>query len=231
MKAKVGAVLTSVILLAGSATAVPVDYTFDVTAGSLDIVVPLFGAWTSDMDGTFAIRIDDGEGHIGASDSVLLLEADLFNTDAMIEGFPPALTFTIEPGSARLLDFAPAGSAHVAPGGDAVIQTDVYAEVTMMVTGAIETIVTTQAWAGGPSEVSLTLTESATTSDTVTAGLNGDFLWTILLPTTGDSWLTVTLDLIIDVEGTAHVVPALPLTGLATLGLAGAGLLLRRRGS
>ena len=41
--------------------------------------------------------------------------------------------------------------------------------------------------------------------------------------------ITLTLDLIVDVTGTAHVVPDPALGGLTALGLGGAGAWLRRR--
>ena len=44
-----------------------------------------------------------------------------------------------------------------------------------------------------------------------------------------DISMTITLDLIFSVEGTAHVVPDPALGGLTALGLGGAGAWLRRR--
>jgi MYXO-CTERM domain-containing protein len=72
------------------------------------------------------------------------------------------------------------------------------------------------------------ITTSANVSDIATASIAINFPYEIGI---ADISITLTLDLIVNVTGTAHVAPDPALGGLTALGLGGAGAWLRRRRS
>jgi hypothetical protein len=113
-------------------------------------------------------------------------------------------------------------------GGVQVAPTDVYVEATVLVTGAMTTTYSTKTWAGMLLPFNFLITTSVMRSDIVTAGLSGTFFYVVPIP---EISMTISLDLIVNVEGTAHVVPDPALGGLTAMGLAGAGVWLRRRWS
>jgi hypothetical protein len=203
----------------------PVAYTFDVVAGGVDLNSSI-GSTSSGMDGTFAVTIYQSDCHIGESDTFILENAYLYNTDTLQLVLAGVATASLHMNSARFMDFAPAEPGHIGPGGQSVVPTDVYVEVTAIVTGAFNTTFDTATWAGTLLPFDVGITTSVERSDVVTASLALFFPYEIGIP---DISQTITLDLIVDVVGTAHVVPDPALGGLTALGLGGAGAWLRRR--
>ena len=127
----------------------------------------------------------------------------------------------------RFLDFMPDGPDHIGPGGQAIVDTDVYLEATMVLTGHATTTMSTADWndRGGPLE--MTFTTSATDSDVLVASLDGKLgSWVIGRP---DCGYDVVLDMIVSMEGTAHAVPDPSLGGVIGLGAGAAGAWMRRR--
>jgi MYXO-CTERM domain-containing protein len=180
------------------------------------------------MAGTFAVTIDQSNGHIGESDTLILEDSLLTNTTRMALNIAGIATVHLLEGNARFLDFASDGAGHIGAGGLAVANADTYLEAALLVSGAYTTTWSTAAWAGTLLPFEMNFATSATASDVFTATLAGTFAWSLYDPALG---LTLTHDLIIDVEGTAHVVPDPGLGGLTALGLGGAGAWLRRRRS
>jgi len=227
------------VVLCVAATPVLADavtYTFDVTSGALGLDISPDGIATVDpyskpMAGTFAVTIYQSNGHIGESDTFILEDADLTNTGYVSFSLMGLAYGTIDPGSVRFLDFAPTGPGHIGPGGTALVDTDVYAAFTIIIGqtgGLINTTWMTATWAGQPQPLDMTFTTSGTSSDVLTVSLAG----TLFSYEVGMSAITqtLTLDLIVDVVGTAHIVPDPALGGLTALGLAGGAAWLRRRG-
>jgi hypothetical protein len=210
----------------------PVLYEFDVQAGSIFLNIEGVGSTYSGMDGSFGIIIYQTDAHIGDSDTFVLdgledpLNPGLYNTNPMALSLLGLATATILNSSARILDFA-SEVGHIAPGGaPVVIGTDAYLEATVLVSGAFTTTFTTATWAGTLLPVTVSISTSAYETDVVEAYLG------IIVPYEvgiSDLGFTLTLDLIIQVVGTAHVVPDPALGGLTALGLGGAGAWLRRR--
>jgi len=211
-------------LVAAPAMAAPVTYVFDVVSGGIDLETTLGNA-ESGIVGTFAITIYQSDCHINASDTLLLADAALVNTDPMKIGIPQLATVTLNVGSAAFLDFA-SEVGHIGPGGVAAVQSDIYVEVTAIVTGVFNTTFSTKTWAGTLLPFTVTVNTSAMRSDALTANLAITFPYEIGV---GDISQTITLDLIVDVVGTAHVVPDPAFGGLTALGLGAAGAWLRRR--
>jgi len=134
-------------------------------------------------------------------------------------------TAAILDASVRFLDFA-GDVGHIGPGGVAIVNSDIYVEVTAVVSGAFNTTFSTKTWAGMPLPFELSFNTSAMRSDVLTGGLSLAFPYVIGVAELG---MTLTLDLIVDVVGTAHVVPDPAFGGLTALGLGAAGAWLRRR--
>jgi MYXO-CTERM domain-containing protein len=135
------------------------------------------------------------------------------------------LTAHIAAGSLSILDFAPAGPATVGPGGLTTVNTDVYADAVVVLTNYSTEIVWQGGnWAGALLPFDVGFTTSVSASDVVTGTLAGTALWR-----TDVSGTTFTFEVILDVEGTAHVVPDPSLGGLIMMALGGAGAWLRRR--
>ncbi len=202
------------------------DKSFQVTSGSL--VLDLgdeIGSTTSELEGTFSVVFPPDGGGIGESDTFTLGDCYLTNTDMMQLALGGLATVAAQPGSIRFLDFAQSGPGHIGPGGSAQVDTDVYVEATFGLTGSTTTTFTTATWAGQLLPFDLSFTTTVTQSDTMIATLSGTFSYEIGLA--GQSQ-TITLDLILSAEGTAHVVPDPGLGGLVALGVGAAGAWLRR---
>jgi hypothetical protein len=213
-------------MLAAPVTAGPVQYDFDVVAG--DIVIAIEGAGSTNglLGGAFGITIYQSDCHIGESDTFIMAAANLANTTPVALGIGGIATANVDILSARFVDFMPDGPDHIGPGGVSAVDTDVAVEVTAIVTGAFETQFQTATSAGQLLPFGIIFTTSVERSDIVIAAINFTYGWVIGIP---DISLTITLDLIVHAEGTAHVVPDPALGGLTALGLGGAGAWLRRR--
>ncbi len=209
-----------------------VNYTFEVVSGTM--TVDLDPDYTVSPDlvtvpgaGTFGMTIyQQSETHVGASDTFVLGAADIYNAQDTQMWFMDLATASLGVGSARFLEFAPTGPAHIPPAGAAAIETDAYVELTFIFTGLLNTTLEKRAWAGEAMTFPVTITTSVQGSDIVTASLSAWFPTSIGI--TGIS-TTMTLDLRIDIVGTAHVAPDPALGGLTTLGIGGAAVWLRRR--
>jgi hypothetical protein len=202
-----------------------VVYTFDVTAANIALELIGAGSTESAMGGTFELIVDQSDGHIGESDMVTLGDAYLANTAYMALGIGGIATANVRVNSAIISDFMQPVPAHIGPGGVAVIETDAYLEATVIVTGVFTTTFQTATNAGELLPVVLTITTSVGQSDTAIAVIGFTFGYEVGIP---DISMTITLDLVMSVEGTAHV-PDPSLGGLTALGLAGAGFWMRKR--
>jgi MYXO-CTERM domain-containing protein len=218
-------VLGVLLFAAAPVLAAPISYTFNSTSGSITLDLEGQGSTTSGLAGTFSVDIDDGT-HVAASDTALLTGADLETTSAMKLVIAGLASANVGPASAKILDFLQPNAAHIEANGSAVCMTDALLEATVVVTGAFKTTFETSTTAGTLLPVTVTFNQSAAGSQTLTANLSFVFGYVVGI---SDIGLTITLDLIMNVEGTAHVVPDPALGGLTALGLGGAGAWLRRR--
>ncbi len=166
----------------------------------------------------------EDDGHIDASDTFFLGDADLANSETVTMAWLIA-TATIAPGDAALLAFIdPVGPGHV-PTSDYV--TDVLFDATIVFTGGWETVYWTAGTSENPSTFDITVSPtSAGAGDVITLSMAGTYSF---LSTNEDIAGTLTFDMILDLVATAHVVPDPALSGLAALGIGGAGAWLRRR--
>ena len=219
-------VLGVLCFAAAPAVAGPVTYTFDVTAGSMILALEGAGSTHTGMAGDFVVTIYQSDCHIGESDTFILDGCFLYNTDQAALSIAGLATANIQVMSARLTDFMQPDPGHIGPGGMGLAMTDAYLEATVLVTGAFSTTFETATSAGILLPLDMIITTSAYRSDIIVAGLNLVFGYAVGIP---DISMTITLDLIFMVEGTAHVVPDPALGGLTALGLGGAGAWLRRR--
>jgi hypothetical protein len=207
--------------------AVPIDYTFNATSGSIVLNVAGQGSTRSAIGGTFAISIDPGsDAYINAGDSFVLEDSTLVNTQSLSIDLAGLARCRIRPSSVRLLDFAPVSPGTIGTGGVGTVVSDAYYAATVFITGFATTTFKTTTWAGTLSPYTVSFTMSQSSSETMTSTLNGTFYYIVGIP---DIALTLTLDLIVSVEGTAHVVPDPALSGLVAMGVAGAGGWLRFR--
>jgi hypothetical protein len=204
----------------------PVTYTFDVVAGGFVIDLEGVGSTGSGLAGTFAVTIYQSDCHIGVSDTFIMEDAFLYNSEPIALGIAGIATANVDILSARFVDFMPDGPDHIGAGGVAHVDTDVAVEVTAIVTGAFLTTFQTATSAGMLLPFELMFSTSGLRSDIIEVSLGFVYGWEIGIP---DISMTITLDLIIDAVGTAHVVPDPALGGLTALGLGGAGAWLRRR--
>lgn len=208
------------------ALADPVTYTFDVVGGQITMAEQTLGYTVSGVAGTFALTIYQSNGHVGESDTFILEDAALTNTDLLYMSIGGIARSSVNPGSMQLLDFAPDGPGHIGPGGLSAVDTDAFVSATAIITGAFNTTWSTAAWAGELVPFDLTFATSVTASDALTVGLAGTYSWVLGV---AELNMTLTIDLIIEAVGTAHVVPDPAFGGLTAMGLAGAGIWLRRR--
>jgi len=212
-----------------------VSYTFNTTAGSVMMNIAGQASTSAGMAGTFGIVIDQsmpppwgpGQKEIVVSDYFLLDHSYLINTSTMKLSLAGLATAQLQVQSARFLDFAPADWTHIGPTGGGITNTDVYVEATVFVTGLTTTTFSTKTWAKSLLPFMVQFAPiPAYESDILLAMISGTFGYQIGI---SDISLTITLDLVVNVEGTTHVVPDPALGGLTAMGLAGAGAWLRRR--
>ena len=204
---------------------------FDIIAGSLTVDTSPDGIATPDpvtvlMDGTFGMTIYASDGHIGESDTFILRDSGMVNSESIEISLMGLATANIGVQSAAFKNFAPVAPGHIGPGGVGVIETDAYVEIVAIVSGLLNTTLDTKMWAGTPLPFLVTIGTSGVLTDIVTVNIHGTFGFEIGVTAITQ---TLTLDLIVDVIGTAHVVPDPALGGFTALGLAGAGAWLRRR--
>jgi hypothetical protein len=223
---RVGGIVAVVCLLAAPVMAGPVDYDFDVVAGSIFLNIEGVGSTGSGMNGSFGITIYQSDCHIGESDTFILSGSYLYNTDWVRLSIAGLATANVLPASALVLDFMQPDPTHIGPGGLGIAMSDAYIEATVLVTGAFTTTFTTATSAGFLLPVEVGFITSAMRSDIIEAMLGISIPYEVGIPDLG---MTLTLDLIVQVMGTAHVVPDPALGGLTALGLGGAGAWLRRR--
>jgi MYXO-CTERM domain-containing protein len=206
--------------------AAPVTYTFQVQSGGIVFSEALLGSTTSGIAGSFAVTIYQSDGHIGESDTFVLSDAALSNVGDLRLNVKGLATASILDTSARFLDFN-SEVGHIAGNGvPSVVNSDIYVEVTAVVTGSFNTTFSTKTWAGIPLPFEMSFTTSQAESSIMTGTLALAFPYSIGVP---DLSMTLTLDLVVDVIATAHVVPDPAFGGLTALGLGAAGAWLRRR--
>ncbi len=218
-------------VIVAPAMGTPADYVFDVTSASVQVDVTPDGIadpdpFTGAGAGTFAMTVYQSNGHIGQSDTFLLGDASIANPEEVVVSLlGGAVTARVPAGSAAFVGFDMSSPAHIEPGGSATAIADIHVAGTVFVTGFVE--MTFESYVITPdAELDVTFTTSAAASDVVTVTLGGTFDY--LFPI-GEISQTITLDIIISVVGTAHVIPDPAVGGLAALGLGGAGAWLRRR--
>jgi len=215
-----------VCLLAAPLQGEPVTYTFNVANGSLTWLATGSPSTSGGLTGTFAVTVYQSDGLLGESDTFLLEDACLVNQDALAVSVIGLATAYMDVGSGRLLDFLPVGPGHIGPGGQGAVDSEVFAQWTVIHTGAFQSTFMAARWSDGPGPFNLGFGTSVGQSDVLTASLAGTYVFQIAM---WDIGATITWDFIIDVTGTAHVVPDPALGGLTLLGLGGAGVWLRRR--
>jgi len=214
-----------VCLLATTASADPVTYTFEVIDGSIAVGVGGLDPVAVPIAGTFTMTVYASDGIIGESDTFLLGSADLYNDGLVVVGIPQLVTAEVQPGSFHLLDFAPDSAAHIPANGEAVTNTDVYVDVTAILTGAVDMTFATSGWLGESRPLDVTFSSlPVPTTDTFVISLGGTFMFDTYIP---DIYQSVTFDQVIDIQ--ARVIPDPSLIGLTALGVAGASAWLRRR--
>lgn len=218
-------ILGVLCVVAVPAFAAPVLYTFNSTAGTVQLNVEGQGKTSSGLAGTYTLSIDAGNGHVGDGDAFLLGAAGLANTSTMKLGLAGIVTANIKPGGANFLSFAPAAPGVVPT---SVVATDVYLSATIFLTGLTTTTFKASQWAGTLLPFTVNVSTSAAQSDIIYSSITGTFAYAVGVT---DVALTLTLDLVVNIEGTAHAVPDPALGGLTALGLGGAGAWLRRRRS
>ena len=203
----------------------PAEMVFDVTAGHIDLVLIGAGSTESGMVGTFSLLVDASDGHIGVSDAVTITDGEWLSTSTLVLSIGGLATATVFPASARVSDFMQPVPGHIGPGGIALLETDAYLDATVIVTGAFSTTFQTSTNAGTLLPLLAIIQTSVGASDIIIASVAFSFGYEVGIPDLG---MTITLDLIMNIEGTAHV-PDPSLGGLTALGLAGAGTWLRNR--
>jgi len=220
-------ILGVLCLVAAPVLAAPTVYTFTATSGTVVLNIQGQGSTGGSLAGTFAVSVPGG--HINTGDTFNLEDSSLVNTSTLKLGLAGLATATLKPSSARFLDFAPAAPGTVAGNLVPAIQpTDVYFQATVLVTGLTTTTFKTATWAGSLLPFNVSLSTSGAESAVITGRIAGTFGYEVGI---SDIGLTITLDLILNLEGTAHAVPEPALGVLTALGLGGAGAWLRRRHS
>jgi len=215
-------------LLVAPAMAAPVQ--FSSISGSLTIDTSPQGIANPDpltvtLGGTWAADFQDG--HLDASDTFTLGAADLHNLQTVAITLISVATATMQPGEVGFTGFVnQPGPGHVPSG---IYQSDVNFAAHIVVTGLLETVFDTSTTAGEILDFDVNVSPmSAGASDIIQMTIAGTFGYEIGV---SDITQTLTLDLVISVVGTAHMVPDPALGGLTALGLGGAGAWLRRRRS
>jgi hypothetical protein len=195
-----------------------IDTTPDGIAVPDPLTVALGGTWIADLSSA---------GHLAESDTFVLGAADLHNEETVAIGLANLATATMLPGDVAFTGFInEAGPGHVP---SCVYTTDAEFAAHIVVTGLLETVFDTATSAGMALPFNVTVGPvSAVASDIITMTIAGTFGYEIGV---SDITQTLTLDLVITVVGTAHMVPDPALGGLTALGLGGAGAWLRRRRS
>lgn len=225
-------ILGVLCLIAAPTFGSAVTYTFNLTSGNVVLNIAGQGSTGSGLTGSFEVAINQSNGHIGASDAFELTGAALTNTSTMKLSLAGLATATLKPGGARFLDFAGVSGGAPVPGHIAgnlvpnLANTDVYVEADVFVTGLTTTTFSTKTWAKSLLPFTFAVSTSGAESSIAIGQIAGTFGYEVGIP---DIALTITLDLIVNIEGTAHVVPDPALGGLTALGLGGAGAWLRRR--
>jgi hypothetical protein len=195
-----------------------IDTTPDGIASPDPLTVALGGTWIADLSSS---------GHLEDSDTFVLGAADLTNEEIVAIGLAGLATATMQPGDVAFTGFINEAGPGIVP--SSIYTTDAEFAAHIVVTGLLETVFDTATSAGMalPFEINVGPV-SAGVSDTITMTIAGTFGYEIGV---SDITQTLTLDLVITVVGTAHMVPDPALGGLTALGLGGAGAWLRRRRS
>jgi hypothetical protein len=220
------------VLLALPAQAAFVSYTFDVTAGTLVWDWVGVQSTSGGMTGTFAVTVDDQDGHLGESDTFVLEDADLTNSTHLAISISGLATAHLYPGTipgtngVHFLDFLPVAPAHIASGGTATVDSDVYLTMFADVSGMFNTPFYTHTWADTNLPIHMSFSTSVSQSDTLVATMAFVRSWVLGVP---DIQVTMTLDFIVNVEGTAHMVPEPALAGTVAVGITSAGIWVRCR--
>jgi hypothetical protein len=222
-------VVAVVCILAVPAVAGPITYTFDVSDGLFALSFPGVGSTTVGIGGTFALTVY-GDGSLGASNTFMLEDgnpapphgAGLSNTSEGTLSVGGFVTARLLPGSGQFLDFIPAAPGHIGSDGQATMDTDAYVQATVIITGAFTTTFHTAVTGDMSLNMGFSTSPSSDPNWLIgTVTLDGTFSYEL--------GLSITADLMIEVVGTAHVVPDPALGGLTALGLGGAGTWLHRR--
>ncbi len=211
----------------------PVEYTFDIISPDTDIGLSIQGSGSTIMsvNGQLTATIYQSDGHIGSSDTLLLTDMGLVNTErGVIDDFiPGALTANIPYATMWLLGFIEDANdpAHIGEGGTFTAHAGAYVSLTLKLTGLFTTTLSTGVMSEGPLEIDGTITTSGETSDTIAMTI--DFSFTSIPVVWTQLSTTFYVDLDVHVEATAHHAPDPTLGGMIVLGLGGAGTWLRRR--
>jgi len=224
------AAVAMLCVMAGAAMGDPVEYVFDVTSATAIVDILPDGVVDPDpftvlADGTFSMILYQSDNHVGQSDTFVLGAANVTNTEEIVVAISTVATATLSAGSARLLDFDMSEPAHIGPGGAATVVADIDVEATAYISGVISSTIATRLITPD-AEFDMLLSTSVTGSDVLTATIDGAFSYEYAIAEISQ---TLTLDIVVNVVGTAHVVPDPSLGGLTALGIAGAGVWLRRR--
>jgi hypothetical protein len=198
-----------------------IDTTPNGIASPDPLTVALGGTWIADFSSN---HLDGDPNH---PTTFVLGAADLTNEEIVAIGLAGLATATMQPGDVAFTGFInEAGPGHVP---SCIYTTDAEFAAHIVVTGLLETVFDTATSAGMALPFELKVGPvSAGVSDTITMTIAGTFGYEIGV---SDITQTLTLDLVITVVGTAHMVPDPALGGLTALGLGGAGAWLRRRRS
>ncbi len=147
------AVLAVLLLIGAALMAEPTTYTFTVTSGTVDLSITMNDdpneLTTSDtLSGTFTLIVDHGDAGIEEGDLFELETATLTNDGEMSLSIVGLVTATVQPGSARFLDFdwGNDDQGTVDANGVGLINTESYVEATLIVTGVIETTFSSSLW-------------------------------------------------------------------------------------
>jgi len=204
----VGSVLTALVVpgLATLAPAVPWVYTFQIDPDHS--TVEIYGepnhlfippVVSSRVDGTFNLAGFLGDGITGPNESFQLIGGAILNTEEMVTVLAGINTASIGPGHVRFLDFDLGDDdvGQIDPNGVGSVSTESYLEATIFVAGMLATTFSTAAWSE-PTPWDVAVNPPA--NGVVTANLAGRYRYEIGLTSLS---ATLTLDIVIDVLGTA----------------------------